>query len=211
MARDIAEIRRDIEDTRERLRETAEAIGWKADVPSRARDAVRETAAIVRERMASGNRSPGTGGGAGPSLGERVKSATSAVTGGVGAAASSVGDGARSAKDALSSGAGSASEAVARAEGSLKEHLPASSDAQAGGRRAVAVARSNPMALALGALALGAAAGAMLPSTRVEDERLGPVADDIREKGAELGERAVERGREVAGAATSAASGEGSG
>ena len=71
------------------------------------------------------------------------------------------------------------------------------------------MARSNPMALAIGALALGAVAGAMLPSTRVEDERLGPVADDIREKGAELGERAVERGREVASAATSAASGDG--
>ena len=38
MARDIAEIRRDIEETRERLRDTAEAIGWKADVPARARD-----------------------------------------------------------------------------------------------------------------------------------------------------------------------------
>lgn len=192
MARDIAEIRQDIEGTRERVRDTAEAIGWKADVPSRARDALRETATLVRERMATA-KSPDHGSDDGPSLGERVKSVTSAVTDGVGAAASSVSDGARSAKDAVSSGAGSASGAVARAEDAL------------------AVARSNPMALAIGALALGAAAGAMLPSTRVEDERLGAVADDLREKGAELGERAVERGREVAGAVTSAASGNGGG
>jgi hypothetical protein len=97
MGRDIAEIRKDIEGTRGRLRDTAEAIGWKADVPARARDVLRETAAVVRERVASGQTSSGNGGGGGPSLarrigdaassvGETVGSATQAVTGTVGAA-----------------------------------------------------------------------------------------------------------------------------
>jgi hypothetical protein len=53
------------------------------------------------------------------------------------------------------------------------------------------------MALAVGALVLGAAAGLALPSTRVEDERIGPVADDLRERGAEKATEAVQQGREV--------------
>ena len=58
MSRDIAVIRHDIEQTRGRLRDTAEAIGWKADVPSRARDILRESAALVRERVAAGSTPP---------------------------------------------------------------------------------------------------------------------------------------------------------
>jgi hypothetical protein len=75
--------------------------------------------------------------------------------------------------------------------------MPTGGDARAGARRAASVAKANPMALAVGALVLGAAAGLALPSTRVEDERIGPVADDLRERGAEKATEAVQQGREV--------------
>jgi len=235
MARDIAEIRRDIEETRGRLRDTAEAIGWKADVPARARDILRETAGVVRERVAHGH-SAGNGGGgtsSGPGLLDRARSAVQGVAEGVGSAkdsaasaAHSVGDAVGSAKEqvaatastvgdrvgsaretvgekvgsareSVSSGAGSASDTAGGAVSTVKEHMPTGDDARTGARRAVSVAKANPMALAVGALVLGAAAGLALPSTRVEDERIGPVADDLRERGAEKAAETVQQGREA--------------
>jgi hypothetical protein len=238
MARDIAEIRHDIELSRARLRDTAEAIGWKADVPARARDILRETAGVVRERVAHGHSATdGYGNGhadsGGPGLLERAKSAVHGVTEGVSSATSTVGDKVGSAKDSVgsaastvgdkvgsakdsvastassmgdkvgsaresvSSGAGSASETAGSAVGTVKEHMPTTGDAREGARRAASVAKANPMALAIGALVLGAAAGLALPSTRAEDERIGPVADDLRERGAEKATEAVQQGREV--------------
>ena len=82
--------------------------------------------------------------------------------------------------------------------GTVKERMPSTRDARQGARRAASVAKANPMALAIGALVLGAAAGLSLPSTRVEDEQIGPVADDLRERGAERGKEAVEEVRERA-------------
>ena len=43
MGQDPAAIREDIEQTRSEMSETVEAVGYKADVPSRAKDKVSET------------------------------------------------------------------------------------------------------------------------------------------------------------------------
>jgi hypothetical protein len=43
MGQDPDQIRQDIEDTRAEMSETVEAVGYKADVPSRAKDKVSET------------------------------------------------------------------------------------------------------------------------------------------------------------------------
>jgi hypothetical protein len=248
MARDIAEIRSDIEETRGRLRDTAEAIGWKADVPARARDILRETAGVVRERVAHGHSSPGGSNGhgdsGGPGLFERAKSVVHDVTESVGSAASTVGDKAGSAKDSvsstastvgdkvgsakesvastastvgdkvssatstvgdkvgtaresMSSGASSATDTAGGAVGTVKEHMPTTGDAREGARQVASVAKANPMALAVGALVLGAAAGIALPRTRVEEEKVGPVAGDLRQRGVEKATEAVQQGREV--------------
>ena len=61
------------------------------------------------------------------------------------------------------------------------------------------VAEENPIGLALGGVAAGFLAGMLLPSTRMEDERVGPIADQVKEKAVETGQEAVERGKEVAG------------
>jgi F0F1-type ATP synthase membrane subunit b/b' len=60
------------------------------------------------------------------------------------------------------------------------------------------LAQENPLGLAIGAAALGFLAGLAVPSTRVEDERLGPVADQVKDKVKETGQEAMQRGKEVA-------------
>jgi hypothetical protein len=60
------------------------------------------------------------------------------------------------------------------------------------------MARENPLGLAIGAAAIGFLAGLAVPSTRVEDERLGPVADQVKDRVRETGQEALDRGRQVA-------------
>jgi ElaB/YqjD/DUF883 family membrane-anchored ribosome-binding protein len=56
----------------------------------------------------------------------------------------------------------------------------------------------NPLGLALGGAAVGFVAGLLLPSTRMEDEHVGPLADDLKSSAADAGREAMERGREAA-------------
>jgi hypothetical protein len=47
-------------------------------------------------------------------------------------------------------------------------------------------------------VAVGVVAGLLLPSTKVEDEKLGPMADQVKEKVAEAGQQALDHGKQVA-------------
>jgi Protein of unknown function (DUF3618) len=159
MGQDPDAIRRDIEQTRAEMSETVEAIGYKADVPSRAKEAVSDKVENVKAKVS----------------GTAIR-AKEAVTG----AADRVGDGTPS-------------------RGEVKQRA----------RRAAGMARENPLGLAIGAAAIGFLAGLVVPTTRVEDERLGPVADQVKDKVKETGQEALERGKqvaqEVAGTATETA------
>ena len=137
MGQDPDAIRQQIEQTRDRMGETVEAIGYKADVPSRAKEKV------------SG----------------RVQSVKESIVG---------------------------------AADSLNESTPSTGDVKQAARRGAGMAQENPLGLAVGAIAAGFLAGLLVPSTRVEDERLGPVADQVKEQARETGQQALERGREVA-------------
>jgi gas vesicle protein len=75
---------------------------------------------------------------------------------------------------------------------------PGTDDLRNAGHTAVGVAQENPLGLAIGAAAVGFIAGILAPSTRVEDERLGPIADELREQAKQTGQEAIERGTEVA-------------
>jgi hypothetical protein len=66
-----------------------------------------------------------------------------------------------------------------------------------GAQRAAGVAQENPIGLAIGGIAVGFLAGMVIPSTRIEDERMGRVADQAKEKAREAGQEAVERGKTV--------------
>jgi hypothetical protein len=60
------------------------------------------------------------------------------------------------------------------------------------------MAQENPIGLAVGAMAAGFVVGMLLPSTRVENERLGPVSDQIKEGAREVSGEAVQHGKELA-------------
>jgi gas vesicle protein len=65
-------------------------------------------------------------------------------------------------------------------------------------RRGATVAQENPLGLAIGSVAVGFIAGMLIPSTRVEDEKLGEASDTMMEKVKETGQEALERGKQVA-------------
>jgi ElaB/YqjD/DUF883 family membrane-anchored ribosome-binding protein len=148
MGQDPDAIRQDIEQTRAEMSDTVEAIGYKADVPSRAKEAVSEKV-------------------------ENVKAKVSGT-------------------------ATRAKEAVTGAGERAGDATPSRGEVRRTTRRAAGLARENPLGLAIGAAAIGFLAGLVVPSTRVEDEKLGPVADQVRDKARETGQEALDRGRQVA-------------
>ncbi|MDQ3936270.1 MAG: DUF3618 domain-containing protein [Actinomycetota bacterium] len=137
MGQDPDAIRQDIESTREQMGETIDAIGYKADVKSRAKESVSERTDAIKAKV-----------------------------GGV----------------------------MGRAD----EATPSAGEVKQGARQAVSVAQENPLGLAVGAVAAGFIAGMLIPSTRVEDEKLGPVADRVKDQAKQTGQEAVERGKQVA-------------
>ena len=148
MGQDPDAIRQDIAQTRAEMSDTVEAVGYKADVPSRAKEAVSEKV-------------------------ENVKSKVSGT-------------------------ATRAREAVTGATDRAAEASPSRGEVSQQTRRAAGIVRENPLGLAIGAAAIGFLAGLAVPSTRVEDERLGPVADQVKDKARETGQEALDRGRQVA-------------
>jgi gas vesicle protein len=137
MGQDPGEIRQDIERTREQMGDTVEALSYKADVKTRAKDSISDRVDSVKSRVGL--------------AGSKVSDAT-----------------------------------------------PSGDDVKYGARRAKGIAEENPLGLAIGAVAVGFIAGLAVPATRVEDERLGPVADQVKDQAKETGQEALDRGKEVA-------------
>jgi hypothetical protein len=137
MGQDPRQIREDIERTREQMSDTVEAIGYKADVPSR-----------TKEKVAA-----------------KKDAVVSTVTGAT----------------------------------------PDADEVKHGARRAKGLAQENPLGLAIGGAAVGFLVGLALPSTSLEDEKLGPMADDVKTKAQDTGREALEHGKQVAQDAAEAA------
>jgi len=97
---------------------------------------------------------------------------------------------------------GRAKDNIADKRDRLKERItgtaPDPEEVKQGAKRAAGVAQENPIGLAVGSIALGFVAGMLIPSTRVEDEKVGPVADQVKDSAKETGQEALERGKEVA-------------
>jgi len=130
------------------MSDTVEAVGYKADVPSRAKDAVSDKVENMKTKVS---------------------------------------DTATRAKEAVVGTASRAGDAT-----------PSRGQVKQAGRRAAGMAKENPLGLAIGAAALGFLAGLAVPSTRVEDEKLGPVADQVKDRVKETSQEALDRGRQVA-------------
>lgn len=136
---------------------------------------------------------------------ENVQEKVGAVTGKVTAAkekivgqATHVADATPSAtdvKDQFGQGIGGAKDTIAGGAESTKQTA----------RQAASVAQENPVGLAVGAIALGFLGGLLIPTTRMEEKRIGPVADQLKEQAAEAGHEAVERAQHVASEVASVA------
>jgi gas vesicle protein len=137
MGEDPAAIREQIEQTRERMSGTMDALGYKADVPSRAKESISGRAQSVKAKL--------TG------MGSQISDAT-----------------------------------------------PDAGDIRRAGKQTVSVAQENPLGLAIGAAAVGFIAGMLVPSTTIEDEQVGPLADQVKEQVKQTGQEAIERGKQVA-------------
>jgi gas vesicle protein len=65
-------------------------------------------------------------------------------------------------------------------------------------RRGAGIAKDNPLGLAVGAVAVGFLVGTLLPSTRIENEKLGPMADEVKDQARQIGGEAIEHGKDIA-------------
>jgi gas vesicle protein len=148
MGEDPDRIRAQIEQTRAEMEGTVDAIGYKADVKSRAKESLQETRDSAKESVMGTTRS--------------VK------------------------------------EKLVGAKDSVSETTPDREQVKHQARQAKGLAQENPVGLALGAVAVGFVAGLLIPSTRVEDEKLGEASDQVVEKAKQTGQEALEHGKQVA-------------
>jgi len=125
-------------------------------------------------------------------------SVISAVTGGTETVKSAVGGGAETVKSAVGGGTDSVMSAVS-------DRTPSMGDVAGQAKRAKGMAQENPLGMALGAVAIGFLAGLAVPATRLENERIGPLADELKERARDLGQEALDRGKQVATEAAQAA------
>ena len=101
-------------------------------------------------------------------------------------------------KESVMGVASSAKERLVGAGQTVGDKTPDSDQVKHQARRAKSVAQENPLGLAVGAVAVGFLAGMLIPSTRVEDEKMGQASDDVVDRIKETGQEALERGKQVA-------------
>ena len=102
------------------------------------------------------------------------------------------------AKESLQGKKDSAKESIVGVKDRVAGGTPDSGEIKQKARRASSVAQENPLGLAIGAVAVGFIAGSLIPSTRVEDEKLGALADDVKDGVKETGQEALKHGKQVA-------------
>ena len=85
--------------------------------------------------------------------------------------------------------------------GTTSDAVHATSDALPDGQqvgRLKDTAERNPLGLVIGGVAIGFVAGLLLPSTRLEDERMGEMSDNVIDAAKETAGDALESGKQVA-------------
>ena len=78
------------------------------------------------------------------------------------------------------------------------EQAPSEEEVKRQAGRAAGIVQDNPLGLALGAAAVGVLVGLLLPTTNIEDQKLGEAADKVKAKAAETGQEVLNRGQQVA-------------
>ena len=86
--------------------------------------------------------------------------------------------------------------------GELKERVtgaaPSSGDMEDGAKKAVGIAQENPLGLAVGSIAVGFVAGLLVPGTRVENAKMGQMADQVKGQMKDTAHEAMDHGKQVA-------------
>jgi hypothetical protein len=67
--------------------------------------------------------------------------------------------------------------------------------------RALRLGSDNPLAVVAAVSAAGFVAGMLVPSSSLEDERIGPIADQVKDQAREIGQEAADRAQEIGAAA----------
>jgi ElaB/YqjD/DUF883 family membrane-anchored ribosome-binding protein len=148
MGEDPDRIRRQIEETRAEMTETVDALSYRADVKTRAKESLQEKRDSAKES---------------------VMGATQSVK-----------------------------EKLVGARDTVSDTTPDREQVKQQARQAKGLAQENPLGLAIGSIAVGFVAGMLVPSTRVEDEKLGEMSDQVIEKAKQTGQEALEHGKQVA-------------
>ena len=102
------------------------------------------------------------------------------------------------AKDTISEKKDALIGKVSGAGDRVGDATPDGEDVKQTARKAKGLAQDNPLGLAVAGVAIGFLIGTLAPKTKVENEKLGPIADDVKEKAKETGQEALERGKDVA-------------
>src|SRR3954464_12544138 len=102
------------------------------------------------------------------------------------------------AKESVSEKTDAIKDKVSGVVGRASDRTPDAGDVKDGAKQAVSTAQENPLGLAIGAVAVGFVAGMLIPSTSVEDEKIGPMADQLKQQVKETGQEALEHGKQVA-------------
>jgi hypothetical protein len=109
------------------------------------------------------------------------------------------------AKESVAGAVGTVKEKVGLAGEKASDTLPDPEQVKGGAKRAAGMAQENPLGLTVGALAVGFLIGSLIPASKVENEKIGPVADQVKDQLKETGGEALQHGKEVAQAAVQSA------
>jgi gas vesicle protein len=109
------------------------------------------------------------------------------------------------AKESVSDKVESLKSMVSGAAESVNDATPSTGEVTQGARKAAGVAQENPLGLALGAVAIGFIGGLLVPATRIENEKIGDVADQVKDQVRETAQTALDHGRQAAQEAGQAA------
>ena len=101
-------------------------------------------------------------------------------------------------KDRIGGTATDMKDRIGGTASSVNEATPGAGDVKAAAKRGASIAQENPLGLAIGSIAVGFLAGMLIPSTRVEQEKIGPLAGQVREQAMQTGQEALEHGKQVA-------------
>ncbi|MFL5843840.1 MAG: hypothetical protein ACJ762_04035 [Solirubrobacteraceae bacterium] len=109
------------------------------------------------------------------------------------------------AKDNINEKTGRVKEFFGGAADSVSDATPSTGDVKQGAKQAAGLAKENPLGLAIGALAVGFIGGLLIPATTMENEKIGPMADQVKGQVSDVASTVVEHGKEAAQDAAQAA------